>query len=162
MSEVRGKSGAKEAPRPRDETTGRKARAAIDGLLKRTELGDRGTESSERYQVEAEGADYRLGIVVDELTGRWSIELLLCVLREDAPLNIAVLARATRIAEAIRRRGYALAHQGDGWISCDKSISRKKAALECRTILGLLAEHGFGRSSAITQRAEEDNVNKEV
>ncbi len=162
MSKVRGGSGAKDRNRTRENEIARKARAAVDALLKRAEPAARGAESSERYQVVADGADYRLGVVIGERAGHVSIELLLCVLREDAPLDIAVLARALRIARALRGRGYALAHQGDGWISCDTSISWKGVAQECRTLLGLLRENGFGRPSAVGRRAEEENANTEV
>lgn len=161
VSEVRRGPGAAETKRAREGEIGRKARAAISFLREGTERGAPGTESKERYQVVADGADYRLGIVV-EPAGHVSIELLVCVLKEDAPLDVAVLARALRMAEALRRRGYALAHQGDGWISCDRSVSWKGAARECRTLLGLLDENGFGRSPAVGRRAEDEKVSKEV
>lgn len=137
-------------------------RAAVDALLRTTEPGARTTASNERYALVADGADYRLGVVAGGHAGRISIELLVCVLREDAPLDIAVLGRALRIAEALRDRGYALAHQGDGWISCDRSISRKDAARECRTLTALLDDNGFGRWSPVRVRTEEGNMTKEA
>lgn len=162
VSEVRRGPGGAETKRAREDEIEREARAAISFLLEGTERGAPGTESKERYQVVAEGADYRLGIVVVGPAGHVSIELLVCVLKEDAPLDVAVLARVLRMAEALRSRGYALAHQGDGWISCDRSISWKGAARECRTLLGLLDENGFGQSPAVGRRTEEENVSKEV
>lgn len=146
----------------REDEFERTVRVAFDTLLRSMEPGARKPESNECYQIVADGADYRLGVVADDQTEFLTIELLVCVLREAAPLDIAVLERALRIAEALRDRSYALAHQGDGWISCDKSISWKNAARECRALLGLLDENGFGRVSALKEWAEEENANKGV
>ncbi len=81
--------------------------------------------SKEAYQQLDNTNDYRIGVsVILSVDGEFShlIELVYCVLKSKAKVDISLLNRAMEISKVLQNKGYSVYHQDDGWIICEKVI----------------------------------------
>lgn len=85
----------------------------------------RRAEGGEAYYEISRDSVHRLGVVASLYPSNcvyYTLECTLCLFSADAGVEPPRLARAARAAQALRDRGYDLAHLDGGWISCEKIV----------------------------------------
>jgi hypothetical protein len=103
----------------------------------------------ESYRNFKRGEDHRIGVIVDLSQGgipRFVIELTICVLGNRTHLDMTLLRRAGTISKVLVERGYALSHQDDGWILCERTLERDDVEDELLFLDRLIESEGSGHS----------------
>jgi hypothetical protein len=102
-----------------------------------------GSEYHEAFMKLESANDHRIGLtVLITVDGEveYTMEILLCVLRSNADVDVSLLERAEVLGERLGKRGYTLFHQDDGWMLCEKNIHAEEVDDECRFVKELLNE----------------------
>lgn len=107
-----------------DETRGPKDDGtALD--LEALATAARKAEDGEAYREVSRSASHRMGVVASVYPSNCVYYALECTFRlfpADAGVEPTRLARAASVTQALRGRGYDLAHLDGGWISCEKVV----------------------------------------
>ncbi len=109
--------------------------------LKSLESKARLAISKEAYQQLDHTNDYRVGIsVILSDDGEISnlIELVYCVFKKNAKVNISKLNVVLEISKVLMEKGYLIFHQDDGWIICEKAVKSEEIDNEYEFLKNLM------------------------
>jgi hypothetical protein len=118
----------------------------------------READARESYRRIAGNDEFRVGVfitITEEGTPEYSLELLLCVLRNNSDVEISLLEGARAVGITLLERGYSVSHRDDGWMVAIKTVGPEVVDGEYERLMALLgaAYNEVERSSGPSSRS---------